>query len=79
MEQLFAHFEADEVEFEFSATERNGPLQEFLSTIGSDLHLLPVRVTRPEFSEKFPQLPHTVIENGSNREQTPDLLYESLS
>ena len=53
LDRLFAHFEADELEFAFSATERNGPLQEFLIGISERLHAPPVRVTRQDSREKF--------------------------
>jgi len=79
LDRLFEQFEVDELQFAFSATERNGPLQEFLTGISGALAAAPVRVTRHGFSEKGRVLPHTVIENGSNRAQITDLLHESLS
>lgn len=59
---VFQRFNVDAVEFKFVATERNGPLQEFLQSLGMDLSEKPLRVDRGVFETCCPELPFTVLE-----------------
>ena len=78
LERLFARLDADELTFDFSPTARNQPLQQFFLELFDDLDHKPLWLTRDAFVERNFALPHTVIEDGSNREQIADLLFQGL-
>jgi len=55
---LFEAFDARAVVFDFRATERNGPLQEFFSSISGRVPTGPFRLTKEQFAAKCPALYH---------------------
>ncbi len=59
---LFDLLGADEVVFNYRATERNGPLQEFLASLLGQPPAEPTRLSKRGFSEKAPPLYHQVRE-----------------
>jgi FkbH-like protein len=62
LKQLFEKFDAEEIGFDYQATPRNGPLQEFFTELlGSPLSA-DMRLSRAAFSEKSPSLFHRVEE-----------------
>ncbi len=62
LKHLFEKYDAEEVAFDFEATQRNGPLQEFFQELmGPDLKS-GVAISRTNFSEKVPPLFHRVEE-----------------
>lgn len=62
LKQLFEKFDAKEICFDYQATPRNGPLQEFFAELlGSPLSA-DLRFSRAAFSEKSPSLFHRVEE-----------------
>jgi FkbH-like protein len=62
IEVLFEHYQASRIEFEFIATPKNGPVQDFLTAIQESGLSSPVRITRQQFQTKCPSLYHTVYE-----------------
>jgi FkbH-like protein len=61
LERLIAYFKPAMLELDFVPTERNGPLQEFLSSIGCPLSS-PVKLDPATFSKNRGPLPHEVTE-----------------
>ena len=59
---LFERLAADEIVFNYRATERNGPLQEFLAYLLGQPPAEPTRLSKRTFSEKAPPLYHQVRE-----------------
>jgi FkbH-like protein len=62
LKQLCERFDATEIVFDYQATPRNGPLQEFLAGIAGRPITAPLRVPRSDFLEKCPALFHRVKE-----------------
>lgn len=62
LEMLFDRFQAAVMEFEFAATPKNGPAQDFLTAILGEPPATPVRITRQQFQAACPPLYHTVRE-----------------
>lgn len=60
LKHLFDTWEVDEIEFEYEATERNGPLQEFLAEFVKAPLQPGMRLTKEQFDERVPQLFHHV-------------------
>jgi FkbH-like protein len=60
VEFLFERFAVEEIAFEFEATARNGPLQEFFAGVLGEAPSGPVRLLRDEFTGKRPPLFHKV-------------------
>ena len=60
---LFEHFGAPAIELDFKATERNGPLQELLTSL--ELNAAPWRLTRERFDELCPALPQRIAVNSA--------------
>lgn len=65
LDSVFTYCDASEIEFEFQATERNGPLREFLRALGvvADGEGR-WRISRAEFLERCGTLPHRVEISG---------------
>jgi hypothetical protein len=59
---LCERFDTTEIVFDYQATPRNGPLQEFLAGIAGRPITAPLRVPRSDFLEKCPALFHRVKE-----------------
>jgi len=61
LDRLFEYSNAEEVEFAFAKTERNGPLQEFFVSLGvSPESGGPCRISRKDFLKSSGTLPHAV-------------------
>jgi FkbH-like protein len=60
LKHLFDTWEVAEIEFEYEATERNGPLQEFLAEFVKAPLQPGMRLTKEQFDERVPQLFHHV-------------------
>lgn len=60
--KLFERFDPESVEFDFAATPKNGPLQEFFATILKRTPDAPFKLTREEFERSCPALYHQVEE-----------------
>jgi FkbH-like protein len=65
IEQLFARFRTQEVAFDFQATPRNGPLQEFFAGLLGGPPEQGVRLSRDVFERKCPRLFHRIEEEAS--------------
>ena len=62
LKQLFGKFDAEEIFFDYQATPRNGPLQEFfIGALGAS-PTMGLRFSRAVFLEKCPSLFHHVEE-----------------
>lgn len=57
LDSLFRRSGAEQIEFDFRATERNQPLQEFFESLGIN-----DRLTRAQFAEAADALPHEYVE-----------------
>ncbi|HTQ58921.1 MAG TPA: HAD-IIIC family phosphatase [Candidatus Solibacter sp.] len=62
LKKLFEKFGAEEISFDYQATPRNGPLQEFLSGLGELTVTSELRLSREVFEERSPSLFHRVEE-----------------
>jgi FkbH-like protein len=63
LQRLFRLTGADEIEFAYRATPRNGPLREFFASIlGADLSGERLLLSRSRFEEVCPELPHQTKE-----------------
>jgi FkbH-like protein len=62
LKQLFEKFDAEEISFDYQATPRNGPLQEFFTELLGSPLTAGMRLSRAAFSEKSPSLFHRVEE-----------------
>jgi FkbH-like protein len=62
LKRLFEKFDADEAVFDFQATERNGPTQDFFLELVGDPPQPGLKVSRTSFLEKTPSLFHRVEE-----------------
>lgn len=62
LEILLRELPVDEVVLQFTATDRNGPLQEFLAGLLDEPLAVPVRLTRRQFAANCPPLYHHVKE-----------------
>ena len=62
LEELFARFEVDEIEFSFKATARNRPFSEFLKTILGVPPSPACRLSKERFLERRPETFHHVRE-----------------
>ena len=62
LKQLFEKFDAEEISFDYQATPRNGPLQEFFTELLGSPLTADMRLSRAAFSEKSPSLFHRVEE-----------------
>ena len=60
LKYLFEEFAAETIAFDYEPTERNGPLQQFLSEMSGDLPAVGLRLNRAEFLTKAPALFHHV-------------------
>ena len=65
LNRLFEKFGAEEISFDYQATPRNGPLQEFLASMLDSEPTSNLRLSRTVFEEKSPSLFHRV-EEGVN-------------
>jgi FkbH-like protein len=65
LKQLFEKFDAEEICFDYVATPRNGPLQEFFAGLLGVAPGTSLRCSRADFGEKSPSLFHRVeVMNG---------------
>jgi FkbH-like protein len=62
LKRLFEKFDADEAVFDFQATERNGPTQDFFLELAGEAPLSGLKISRASFQEKAPPLFHRVEE-----------------
>lgn len=63
LRHLFWHFEADAIRFDYTKTERNGPLQEFFAGfLGPSLPGAGLTLTRAELDAACPALSHEIRE-----------------
>jgi hypothetical protein len=62
LKYLFEKFDAEEIRFAYRATNRNGPLQEFLAQILDSAAGEDCRLSRESFYHKAPALFHRVEE-----------------
>ena len=60
LKYLFEKFEADEIQFDYTATPRNGPLQEFFRDLLGRAPAAGLRLSKEEFLKNTPQLFHNV-------------------
>jgi FkbH-like protein len=61
---LFAQIDKyglDVLELDFVETDRNGPLQDFLRSIGLELHQKPIRLSKMAFEQVCPEIPFVVL------------------
>ncbi|HYT19704.1 MAG TPA: HAD-IIIC family phosphatase [Candidatus Polarisedimenticolia bacterium] len=58
----FERFRSKQIEFDFAPTNKNGPLQEFLTTLLGHRPSEPVMLTKEQFEQACPHLYHTVIQ-----------------
>jgi HAD superfamily phosphatase (TIGR01681 family) len=56
LKRLFEKFDADEAVFDFQATERNGPTQDFFLELAGEAPLPGLKISRASFQEKAPPL-----------------------
>ena len=59
---LFKKLNADEILFDFQATPRNGPMQNFLSELGGRAPVAGLPVRKARFDAKAPALFHRIVE-----------------
>jgi len=62
--QLFREFEAEELVLDFKPTPRNGPLQDFLTSLLGESPGVESRLSREDFERKCPKLYHTVVKRN---------------
>jgi FkbH-like protein len=62
LKMLFASTGAEEVDFDFVPTAKNGPLQEFFAAVGGEQPTTGFCLRRAQFDESCPALYHTVRE-----------------
>ena len=62
LKQLFQKFDAEEIYFDYKATPRNGPLQEFFTGLLGAPPITDLRFSRAAFSGRSPSLFHRVEE-----------------
>jgi FkbH-like protein len=62
LEELFARFDADEIEFDFAATPRNAPIRSFLAEILGKSPESGCCLTRRAFLERGPKTHHRILE-----------------
>jgi FkbH-like protein len=62
LKRLFEKFDADEAVFDFQATERNGPTQDFFQELVGDPPQPGLKISRSSFQQKAPPLFHRVEE-----------------
>jgi predicted enzyme involved in methoxymalonyl-ACP biosynthesis len=62
LKQLFQKFDAEEICFDYQATPRNGPLQEFFAELLGAPPVTDLRFSRTTFSGRSPSLFHRVEE-----------------
>src|SRR6202030_3872126 len=63
LKRLFEKFDADEAVFDFQATERNGPTQDFFLELTGEPPQPGLKISRASFWEKTPPLFHRVEES----------------
>jgi FkbH-like protein len=63
LKRLFEKFDADEAVFDFQATERNGPTQDFFLELAGEPPQPGLKISRTSFLEKAPPLFHRVEES----------------
>jgi FkbH-like protein len=63
LKRLFEKFDADEAVFDFQATERNGPTQDFFLELAGEPPQPGLKISRASFLEKAPPLFHRVEES----------------
>jgi FkbH-like protein len=63
LKRILDKFDADEVIFDFQATERNGPTQDFFQEIAGEPPQPGLKISRTSFLEKAPPLFHRVEES----------------
>jgi hypothetical protein len=59
---LFESTGAEEIDFDFVPTTKNGPLQEFFAAVTGDQPTAEFRLRRAQFDESCPDLYHAVRE-----------------
>jgi FkbH-like protein len=62
LEELFARFDAAEIEFDFAATPRNAPIRSFLTEILGKSPEAGCSLTRRAFLERGPKTHHRILE-----------------
>jgi FkbH-like protein len=62
LQELFARFDADEIEFDFAATPRNAPMRNFLTEILGRTPDAGCCLTRRTFLERGPKTHHRILE-----------------
>jgi FkbH-like protein len=62
LKHLFETFGVDGIEFDYQATPRNGPIQEFFAQLLGDPPLQGLRISREQFTARVPALYHHVEE-----------------
>jgi FkbH-like protein len=62
LDDLFRRFDIEELEFDYSATEKNKPLQEFLAALLGGTAEVPLRLSQDRFHHACPSLFHRVEE-----------------
>jgi len=67
LEYLFESLNVAEIELDFEATPRNGPLREFLSQLVDGDLTTPLRIQREAFMSMKPRLAHKINEIASVR------------
>lgn len=67
LEVLFERYQTNRMEFDFAATAKNGPVQDFLTAILGVRPDPPVGIARPQFQAMCPPLYHMVRELEENR------------
>jgi FkbH-like protein len=60
LEVLLERYQANRVEFDYAATAKNGPVQDFFTAMLGAPPSPPVRITRQQFQSMCPSLYHTV-------------------
>jgi FkbH-like protein len=64
LKYLFEKYDVDEIEFDYRATDRNGPLQEFFMQLTGINPVSPLKISRTAFFEKMPRLFHRLEETN---------------
>lgn len=63
LNEIFRRFDADEVQFSYVPTAKNGPLRTFLEAILEQGPEKPAALSRERFTARLPKLYHTISEN----------------
>ncbi len=69
LQALFEKYEVDEIAFDFRATPKNGPFQEFLAELSNNLTEPWAPLSRETFAEKSPRLFHQIEDLTDDKSQ----------